>query len=89
MKVLVEDVLGPQLVGEDPTQVEFLWEKLYGASRLPLALAHGRPYTVDQIREHIATVSQQIAEVLQDPPSRRSSWQKASQPSPLEEEFTG
>jgi D-galactarolactone cycloisomerase len=24
MKVLVEDVLGPQLVGEDPTRVEFL-----------------------------------------------------------------
>jgi hypothetical protein len=40
MKVLVEDVLGPQLVGEDPTRVEFLWEKLYSASRLPLALAH-------------------------------------------------
>src|SRR5918912_2792051 len=44
MKVLVEDVLAPQLVGEDPTRVEFLWEKLYSASRLPLALAHGRPY---------------------------------------------
>jgi L-alanine-DL-glutamate epimerase-like enolase superfamily enzyme len=43
MKVLVEDVLGPQLVGEDPTRVEFLWET-YSASRLPLALAHGRPY---------------------------------------------
>ena len=25
MKVLVEDVLGPQLVGEDSTRVEFLW----------------------------------------------------------------
>src|SRR5712691_3059567 len=44
MKVLVEDVLGPQLLGEDPTRVEFLWEKMYSASRLPLALAHGRPY---------------------------------------------
>jgi D-galactarolactone cycloisomerase len=44
MKVLVEDVLGPQVLGEDPTRVEFLWEKLYSASRLPLALAHGRPY---------------------------------------------
>jgi D-galactarolactone cycloisomerase len=44
MKVLVEDVLGPQIVGEDPTRVEFLWEKLYSASRLPLALQHGRPY---------------------------------------------
>jgi D-galactarolactone cycloisomerase len=44
MKVLVEDVLGPQIVGEDPTRVEFLWEKQYSASRLPLALQHGRPY---------------------------------------------
>jgi len=38
MKVLVEDLLGPQLVGEDPTRVEFLWEKMYSGSRLPLAL---------------------------------------------------
>jgi L-alanine-DL-glutamate epimerase-like enolase superfamily enzyme len=44
MKVLVEDVLGLQLVGEDPTRVELLWEKMYSASRLPLALARGRPY---------------------------------------------
>ncbi|MBV9545241.1 MAG: mandelate racemase/muconate lactonizing enzyme family protein [Chloroflexi bacterium] len=44
MKVLVEEVLGPQIVDEDPTRVEFLWEKMYSASRLPLALAHGRPY---------------------------------------------
>jgi len=44
MKVLVEDVLGPQIIGEDPTRVEFVWEKLYSASRLPLALQHGRPY---------------------------------------------
>jgi D-galactarolactone cycloisomerase len=44
MKVLVEDVLGPQIIGEDPTRVEFVWEKLYSASRLTLALQHGRPY---------------------------------------------
>jgi len=44
MKVLVEDVVGPQLLGEDPTRVEFLWEKMYSASRLGLALQHGRPY---------------------------------------------
>ena len=31
-------------MGEYPTRVEFLWEKMYSASRLPLALAHGRPY---------------------------------------------
>src|SRR6476660_23403 len=41
---LVEQVFAPQLIGEDPTRVEFLWEKMYSASRLPLALAHGRPY---------------------------------------------
>jgi L-alanine-DL-glutamate epimerase-like enolase superfamily enzyme len=44
MRVLVEEVLGPQLIGEDPTRVEYLWEKLYSASRLDLALKHGRPY---------------------------------------------
>jgi D-galactarolactone cycloisomerase len=44
MKVLVEEVLGPQLIGEDPTRVEYLWEKMYSASRLELALKHGRPY---------------------------------------------
>jgi D-galactarolactone cycloisomerase len=44
MKVLVEDVLGPQIIGDDPTRVEFVWEKLYSASRLTLALQHGRPY---------------------------------------------
>jgi len=44
MKVLVEDVLGPQLVGDDPTRVELLCQKMYSASRLLLALAHGRPY---------------------------------------------
>ncbi len=44
MQALVEGVLAPQLLGEDPTRVEFLWEKMYSGSRLPLALAHGRPY---------------------------------------------
>jgi L-alanine-DL-glutamate epimerase-like enolase superfamily enzyme len=43
LKVLVEDVLGPQLVGEDPTRVEFLWEKMYSASRLPLAPGSASP----------------------------------------------
>jgi hypothetical protein len=31
-------------MGKDPTRVEFLCEKMYSASRLPLALANGRPY---------------------------------------------
>jgi L-alanine-DL-glutamate epimerase-like enolase superfamily enzyme len=44
MKVLAENVLEPLLLGEDPTRVEFLWEKTYSASRLPRVLAHGRPY---------------------------------------------
>ena len=34
MTVLDENVLGPQLLGEDPTRVEFLWEKMYSASSL-------------------------------------------------------
>src|SRR5262245_43893448 len=40
MKVLDEDVLGPQLVGEDPTPSRVLLEETYSASRLPLTLAH-------------------------------------------------
>ena len=44
MKVLVEEIFAPQLLGEDATRVEYLWEKLYSASRLGLALKHGRPY---------------------------------------------
>ena len=43
-KGLAENVLEPLLLGQDPTRVEFLWEKTYSASRLPRVLAHGRPY---------------------------------------------
>ncbi len=44
MRTLVEDVLGPGLIGQDPTRVEYLWEKMYSGLRLELALKHGRPY---------------------------------------------
>ena len=38
---LVEDSLGPALVGEDPTYVERLWSKLYNGSRAEPALERG------------------------------------------------
>ena len=44
MKTVVEQVLKPLLVGQDPTRVEYLWEKMYSAGRLELSLKHGRPY---------------------------------------------
>jgi L-alanine-DL-glutamate epimerase-like enolase superfamily enzyme len=42
-KVLVEEVLGPQIIGEDPTRVEFVWEKLYSASRQAAGAAARQP----------------------------------------------
>jgi len=44
IKTIVESRLKPALIGEDPTRVEYLWEKLYSGSRLGLALKYGRPY---------------------------------------------
>ncbi len=41
MKTIVERELRPLLVGEDPTQIERLWQKMYNGSRLELALYHG------------------------------------------------
>jgi D-galactarolactone cycloisomerase len=44
MKTIVEEVFRPTLLGQDPTRVELLWERLYSGSRAALALRHGRPY---------------------------------------------
>src|SRR5688572_19550002 len=44
MKTIVEEILGPSLVGQDPTRVEYLWERMYSGLRTELALSHGRPY---------------------------------------------
>src|SRR4051794_39657591 len=44
MKTLVEQVLGPSLVGQDATRPEYLWERMYSGGRLNLSLQHGRPY---------------------------------------------
>lgn len=50
IKSIVESRLKPQLVGEDPTRVEALWEKMYSGSRTGLALKYGRPYVGHNVR---------------------------------------
>ena len=44
MRALIDEVLGTTLIGQDPTRVEYLWERMYSGSRIELALRHGRPY---------------------------------------------
>ena len=46
MKGIVEHELKPLLLGEDPTRVEYLWEKMYTGSRLGLSLYYGRSMPV-------------------------------------------
>ena len=42
MKAIIEHELRPLLLGEDPTRVQYLWEKLYNGTRLGFALYYGR-----------------------------------------------
>ena len=42
VKAAVEQRLKQLLVGEDPTRIEYLWEKMYSGSRLSIALREGR-----------------------------------------------
>ena len=42
LKAIVEQELGPEIVGENPTQPEYIWEKLYNGPRLGIALAYGQ-----------------------------------------------
>ena len=46
MKGIVEQQLRPLLLGEDPTRVAYLWEKMYNGPRLGLALYYGRSMPV-------------------------------------------
>jgi len=46
MRGIVEHELKPLLLGEDPTRVEYLWEKMYTGSRLGLSLYYGRSMAV-------------------------------------------
>ena len=41
IKTIVEHELQPQLIGEDPTNIERLWQKMYTGSRLEPSLARG------------------------------------------------
>ena len=42
LKAIVERELGPEIIGEDPTQPEYVWEKMYNGPRLGIALAYGQ-----------------------------------------------
>lgn len=50
VKTIVETRLKPPLVGQDPTRVEYLWERMYSGSRIGLALKYGRPYVEHNVR---------------------------------------
>ena len=41
VKHIVEGRLKPGLVGEDPTRIEYLWEKMYSGTRLSISLNKG------------------------------------------------
>lgn len=40
-KAAVEQELGPEILGEDPTRPEYIWEKMYNGPRTALALTYG------------------------------------------------
>jgi D-galactarolactone cycloisomerase len=53
IRTIVETRLKPQLVGQDPTRIEYLWEKMYSGSRLGLALKYGRAYPGHNVRGEV------------------------------------
>jgi L-alanine-DL-glutamate epimerase-like enolase superfamily enzyme len=46
LAVLINQKLGPMIVGEDPRDITRLWEKMYNGSRDHYALEHGRVFPV-------------------------------------------
>ena len=42
LQAIVERELGPEIIGEDPTQPEYVWEKMYNGPRLGIALTSGQ-----------------------------------------------
>ncbi len=42
LKAIVEHELGPEVIGEDPTRPEYVWEKMYNGPRLGIALSYGQ-----------------------------------------------
>ncbi len=38
---IVERELGPEILGEDPTRPEYVWEKMYNGPRTELAMTYG------------------------------------------------
>lgn len=46
MRAIIEHELKPMLVGQDPTRVQYLWERMFNGFRLGLSLAFGRSQPV-------------------------------------------
>ena len=42
LKAIVEQELGPEIIGEDPTRPEYVFEKMYNGPRLGIALSYGQ-----------------------------------------------
>ena len=42
LQAIVERELGPEIIGQDPTQPEYAWEKMYNGPRLDIALTYGQ-----------------------------------------------
>lgn len=40
-QAIVENELGPEIIGEDATRPEYVWEKMYNGPRTDLALTYG------------------------------------------------
>jgi len=58
IKTIVEQQLKPMLLGEDPTEIERLWHKMYTGSRHRLSLEEGRAYPIQGRRgETISAIS--------------------------------
>lgn len=58
IRAIVEQQLKPMLVGEDPTEIERLWHKMYTGSRQRLSLEEGRAYPIQGRRgETISAIS--------------------------------
>ncbi len=42
VKAIVERELGPEIIGQDASRPEYIWEKMYNGPRLDIALAYGQ-----------------------------------------------
>jgi L-alanine-DL-glutamate epimerase-like enolase superfamily enzyme len=59
MKSIIEEELKPLLIGEDPSRVTYLWEKMFNGTRLGLSLYYGRsqPRSTTALGEVMCAIS--------------------------------